>query len=148
MIAIASDHRGYKMKEEIKKYFQDHEIEYKDYGTFSEERVDYPEKAKEVALAIQEGKVEKGILICGTGLGMSIAANKFKGIRCTVCYSEDVARYAKKHNDSNILALGAEVNTISQVIEIIRVWLATEFEGERHKRRIEMIKEIENKNFK
>lgn len=148
MIAIASDHRGYKMKEEIKKYLQDHEIEYKDYGTFSEERIDYPEKAKEVALAIQEGKAKKGILICGTGLGMSIAANKFKGIRCTVCYSEDVARYAKKHNDSNILALGAEVNTISQVIEIIRVWLATEFEGERHKRRIEMIKEIENKNFK
>ena len=148
MIAIASDHRGYKMKEEIKKYLQDHDIEYKDYGTFSEERVDYPEKAREVALAIQGGKTEKGILICGTGLGMSIAANKFKGIRCTVCYSEDTARYAKKHNDSNILALGAEVNTISQAIEIIRVWLATEFEGERHKRRIEMIKEIENENFK
>lgn len=148
MIAIASDHRGYKMKEEIKKYFQDHNIEYKDYGTFSEERMDYPEKAKEVALSIQEGKSEKGILICGTGLGMSIAANKFKGIRCTVCYSEDVARYAKKHNDSNILALGAEVNTVAQVIGIIRVWLATEFEGERHKRRIEMIKEIETENFK
>ena len=79
---------------------------------------------------------------------MSIAANKFKGIRCTVCYSEDVARYAKKHNDSNILALGAEVNTVAQVIGIIRVWLATEFEGERHKRRIEMIKEIETENFK
>ena len=148
MIAIASDHRGYKMKEEIKKYFNDDGIEFKDYGTFSEERMDYPEKAKEVAQAIQGGKAEKGILICGTGLGMSIAANKFKGIRCTVCYSEEVARYAKKHNDSNILALGAEVNTISQAIEIIRVWLATEFEGERHKRRIEMIKEIENENFK
>jgi len=148
MIAIACDHRGYKMKEEILKYFKDHELEYKDYGTFSEERMDYPEKAKEVAEAIQRGDAEKGILICGTGLGMSIAANKFKGIRCTVCYSEEVARYAKTHNDSNILALGAEVNTVSQVIEIIRVWLAAEFEGERHKRRIEMIKEFEKDNLK
>ena len=147
MIAIACDHRGYKMKEEILKYFKDHKIEYKDFGTFSEERIDYPEKAKVVAQAIQNGEVEKGILICGTGLGMSIAANKFKGIRCTVCYSEEVARYAKTHNDSNILALGAEVNTVAQVIEIIRVWLAAEFEGERHKRRIEMIKEIENENL-
>ncbi len=148
MIAIACDHRGYKMKEEIKRFLDEHNISYTDYGTYSEERMDYPEKAKAVSLAIQAGKAEKGILICGTGLGMSIAANKFKGIRCTVCYSEDVARYAKKHNDSNVLALGAEVTTISQAIEIVRVWLATEFEGERHKRRVEMIKEIENTNFK
>ncbi len=148
MIAIASDHRGFKMKAEIMRYFDEHEIKYKDYGTFSEESTDYPEKAKEVALAIQKGKAEKGILICGTGLGMSIAANKFKGIRCTVCYSEDVARYARKHNNSNILALGAEVNTIPEAIEIVRIWLATEFEGERHKMRLEMIEEIENENFK
>ena len=148
MIAIACDHRGYKMKEELKRFLDEHNIIYTDYGTYSEERMDYPEKAKAVSLAIQEGKAEKGILICGTGLGMSIAANKFKGIRCTVCYNEDVARYAKKHNDSNVLALGAEVTTISQAIEIVRVWLATEFEGERHKRRVEMIKEIENTNFK
>lgn len=148
MIAIASDHRGFKMKAEIMRYLDEHNIEYKDYGTFSEESVDYPEKAKEVALAIQKGKAEKGILICGTGLGMSIAANKFKGIRCTVCYSEDVARYARKHNNSNILALGAEVNTIAEAIEIVRIWLATDFEGERHKLRLEMIEEIENENFK
>lgn len=148
MIAIASDHRGFKMKAEIMRYLDEHNIEYKDYGTFSEESVDYPEKAKDVALAIQKGKAEKGILICGTGLGMSIAANKFKGIRCTVCYSEDVARYARKHNNSNILALGAEVNTIAEAIEIVRIWLATDFEGERHKLRLEMIEEIENENFK
>lgn len=148
MIAIASDHRGFKMKAEIMRYFDEHKIEYKDYGTFSEESTDYPEKAKEVALAIQKGKAEKGILICGTGLGMSIAANKFRGIRCTVCYSEDVARYARKHNNSNILALGAEVNTVSEAIEIVRIWLATEFEGERHEMRLEMIEEIENENFK
>ena len=148
MIAIASDHRGFKMKAEIMRYFDEHKIEYKDYGTFSEESTDYPEKAKEVALAIQKGKAEKGILICGTGLGMSIAANKFKGIRCTVCYSEDVARYARKHNNSNILALGAEVNTIPEAIEIVRIWLATEFEGERHELRLEMIEEIENENLK
>ena len=148
MIAIASDHRGFKMRAEIMRYLDEHNIEYKDYGTFSEESVDYPEKAKEVALAIQKGKAEKGILICGTGLGMSIAANKFKGIRCTVCYSEDVARYARKHNNSNILALGAEVNTIAEAIEIVRIWLATDFEGERHKLRLEMIEEIENENFK
>lgn len=148
MIAIASDHRGFRMKAEIMRYLDEHKIEYKDYGTFSEERMDYPEKAKEVALAIQKGKSEKGILICGTGLGMSIAANKFRGIRCTVCYSEDVARYARKHNNSNILALGAEVNTLPEAIEIVRIWLATEFEGERHKLRLEMIEEIENENFK
>ena len=148
MIAIASDHRGFKMKAEIMRYLDEHNIEYKDYGTFSEESIDYPEKAKDVALAIQKGKAEKGILICGTGLGMSIAANKFKGIRCTVCYSEDVARYARKHNNSNILALGAEVNTIAEAIEIVRIWLATDFEGERHKLRLEMIEEIENENFK
>lgn len=148
MIVIASDHRGYKMKEEIKKYLDDNNIVYKDYGGFSEERLDYPEKAKAVALDIQNGKAEKGILICGTGLGMSIAANKFKGIRCTVCYNVETAKFARKHNDSNILSLGAEVVSISQAIEILRTWLATEFEGERHERRIDMIKEIEKENFK
>ena len=148
MIAIGSDHGGYKLKEEIKRYLDEKEIPYIDYGCMNEERVDYPNIAKEVAVSVQKGKAEKGILICGTGLGMSIAANKFKGIRCTVCYSEDVARYARKHNNSNILALGAEVNTIAEAIEIVRIWLATDFEGERHKLRLEMIEEIENENFK
>ena len=148
MIALGADHGGFKLKEEIKKYFDEIGIEYKDFGTDSEERTDYPLYAELVAKAVQKKECSAGILICKTGFGMTIVANKFRGIRCTVCYSEDVARYARRHNNSNILALGAEVNTVSEAIEIVRSWLATEFEGERHKLRLEMIEEIENENMK
>ena len=148
MIAIASDHRGFDMKGELVKYLKEKNIDFKDLGTDSMDSIDYPIKAEAVATEIQSGRATKGILICGTGLGMSIAANKFKGIRCTVCSNKELARLAKKHNDSNILALGAELNTPLQAIEILEVWLGTMFEGERHQRRISMIEEIENKNFK
>lgn len=148
MIAIASDHRGYKIKEEIKKYFDDNEIKYIDFGTNSEERTDYPKEARLVALSIQKGECKKGILICGTGLGMSIVANKFKGIRCAVCSSETTAKYSRLHNDSNILAIGASEVNSAEVIPIVKIWLETEFEGGRHAERLKMIEEIENENFK
>ena len=148
MIAIGSDHGGYKLKEEIKKYLEEKEIKYKDFGTMNEERAEYPNIATEVAKGIKSKECEKGILICRAGNGMSICANKFKGIRCTPCHNEYTAKYARLHNDSNILALGADDVTVNEAICILRMWLATEFEGGRHQERIEMIEEIENQNMK
>ena len=148
MIAIGSDHGGYKLKEELKKYMDEKEIEYKDFGTMSEESIDYPNIAKKVAMAVQSKECEKGILICRSGIGMSICANKFKGIRCTPCYKEETAKYARMHNDSNVLALGADYITTNEAICIFRMWLATEFEGGRHEERLKLIEEIENENMK
>ena len=148
MIAIGSDHGGYKLKEEIKKYLDEKEIKYKDLGCMEEESVDYPNIAKAVAKEVQNKKAEKGILICRSGLGMSICANKFKGIRCTPCHNEYTARYSRLHNDSNILAMGADDVSTSKAICILRMWLATEFEGGRHEERLRIIEEIENENMK
>ena len=148
MIAIGADHGGYKLKEEIKKYFDEQGIEYKDFGTYSEERVDYPDIAKEVSKAVQSKKCDRGILICRSGYGMSMVANKFKGIRCTPCYEETTAKFARMHNDSNVLALGADYVSTSEAICIVRMWIATEFEGGRHSERIQMIENIEKENMK
>ena len=148
MIAIGSDNGGYKLKEEIKKYLDEKEIKYKDYGTMNEEAVDYPNIAKEVAQAVQANKCDSGILICRSGIGMSITANKFKGIRCAACHDEYTAKYAKLHNNSNILAIGADDVTTNEAICILRMWLATEYEGGRHEERLKIIEEIENKNMK
>ena len=148
MIAIGSDHGGYKLKEEIKKYFEEKEIAYQDMGCMNEERVDYPNIAKEVAKKVQCKECEKGILICRSGIGMSIVANKFKGIRCTVCHDEFTAKYARLHNNGNILAIGADSVTTNEAICILRMWIATEFEGGRHTNRINLIEQIENENMK
>ena len=148
MIAIGCDHGGYKLKEEIKKYLEEKEIKYKDLGCMSEERVDYPNIAKEVAKAIQSKECEKGILICRSGIGMSMVANKFKGIRCALCHDEFTAKYSKLHNNSNILAMGADDVSTNEAICILRMWLATEFEGGRHEERLKIIEEIENENMK
>lgn len=148
MIAIGSDHGGYRLKEEIKKYLDEKEIEYKDYGCMNEESVDYPNIAKEVAKAVQSKECETGILICRSGLGMSIVANKFKGIRCAPCHNEYTAKYAKLHNNSNILAIGADDVTVNEAICILRMWIATEFEGGRHQERLDLISKIENENMK
>ena len=147
-IAIGADHGGYKLKEEIKKYLEDKQIEYKDFGTFSEERVDYPVIAKEVCKCVQNKQADLGIIICKTGYGMSIVANKFKGIRCAACYNEQSAKFAKAHNNINVLALGAEYVSTNEEICILRMILATEFEGERHNIRLKMIEEIEKENMK
>ena len=148
MIAIGSDHGGYKLKEEIKKYLDEKEIKYVDCGCISEERVDYPDIAKAVAEKVQNKECEEGIVICRSGIGMSIVANKFKGIRCTPCYNEEAAKFARMHNDANILALGAEHLNSHEAICILRIFLATKFEGGRHSERLKMIEEIENENMK
>lgn len=148
MIAIGSDHGGYQLKEEIKKYLEEKAIPYKDMGCMNEERVDYPNIAKEVAIQVQSKQCEKGILICRSGIGMSMVANKFKGIRCTLCHNEYTAKFSKLHNNSNILSIGADDVTVNEAICMIRIWLATEFEGGRHAERIKIIEEIENENMK
>ena len=148
MIAIGSDHGGYQLKEEIKKYLEEKEIPYKDLGCMNEERVEYPNIAKEVAKQVQSKECEKGILICRSGIGMSIVANKFKGIRCTPCHNEFTAKFSRLHNDGNILAMGADDVTVNEAICMIRIWLATEFEGGRHEERIKLIEEIEAENMK
>lgn len=147
-IAIASDHRGFKIKEEVKRYLAENDIECVDYGTNSEERMDYPVVAVKVAEEVQKNEDVLGVLICGTGFGMTIVANKYKGIRCTPCYDEESAKFARMHNNANVLALGAEHLTTNDAIKIIRVFLATEFAGGRHSDRLKMIEEIENKNMK
>ena len=148
MIALGSDHGGYKLKEEIKKYLDEIGIEYKDFGTNSEERCDYPEFAEKVAKAVQKKECEKGILICGTGFGVTIVANKFKGIRCASCWNEEVAKLLKGHNNANIIALPGRFINVSQAIVILRAWIATEFMGGRHSERLQMIENIENENMK
>ena len=148
MIAIGCDHGGYQLKEEIKKYLEEKQIPYKDLGCMNEERVDYPNVAKEVAKEVQAKNCEKGILICRSGIGMSMVANKFKGIRCVLCHDEFTAKYSRLHNDGNVLALGADVVSVNEAICILRMWLATEFEGGRHQERIDLIKDVEAENMK
>lgn len=144
IIAIGSDHAGYHLKEKIKKYLLENQYQVLDFGTRSEDSTDYPIFAKEVSLAVQEGKAQRGILICGTGIGMSIVANKFKGIRAALCLNEYMARMSRKHNDANILCLGDRVIGEDLAIAIVEVWLNTEFEGGRHERRVNLIKDIES----
>ena len=148
MIAIGCDHGGYKLKEEIKKYLDEIGIEYNDFGTNSEERTDYPIYAKKVAEAVSIGKCNKGILICRSGHGMVVVANKFKNVRAANFRNEEEARFAKADDDINIMTLGAENIEISEAVRIIRTWLATEFKGGRYQERIEMIEEIEKENMK
>lgn len=148
MIAIGSDHGGFKLKEEIKKYLDEKQIAYSDIGCYSEESVDYPNIAKEVALKVTNKECEYGILICRSGIGMSMVANKFKGIRCAKCNNEEEAKFSKMHNDSNVIAIGADYVSTEEAIRIIRMWIATPFEGGRHSRRVNMIADIENQNMK
>lgn len=148
MIAIGSDHGGFKVKEEIIKYLKEVGVDYIDCGCFSKESVNYPDIAKEVSKRIATGTCERGILICRSGIGMSIVANKFKGVRCAKVNSEEEAKFSRMHNNSNVLAIGADYNSIQDIIKIVRVWIATEFEGGRHKNRTDIISEIENENMK
>lgn len=148
MIALGADHGGYKIKEEIKKYFDEQGIPYKDYGTNNEERTDYPIYAKKVAEAIQKGECDKGILACRSGLGMCVAANKFKGIRCATANDEQIAKFAKLDDDINVLTIGGDYISSNKIIAIVRVWLGTEFKGGRYQERIDMINEIEKETMK
>ena len=148
MIALGSDHGGYKLKEEIKKYLDEIGLEYKDFGTHNEERCDYPEFAEKVAKAVQSKECEKGIIVCGSGFGVSIVANIFKGIRCSSCWNEDVAKLLKEHNNANVLALPGRFINVSQAIVILRTWIAAEFMAGRHSERLQMIENIEKENMK
>ena len=144
MIAIGCDHGGFELKEHIKKHLDEIGEEYKDYGTYSEESVDYPDCAAPVCKAIQDKTADKGILICGTGIGISIAANKHKGIRAALCSDVYSAKMTKQHNNANIICLGGRVTGRELPFMIVDTWLATEFEGGRHEARIEKIHKIEN----
>ena len=142
MIALGCDHGGYELKQEVIAYLEKNGLEYKDFGCYSTEAVDYPVYAKLVAKAIQSGECEKGILICGTGIGISITANKFKGIRAALCSDCLSAEATRLHNDANIVAMGARVVGPGLAIKIIDTFLNTPFSGEeRHKRRIEQIED-------
>ena len=144
MIAIGCDHGGFVLKESIISQLKEKGIEILDVGSFDGGPVDYPDIAKKVCAAIQEGKAEKGILVCGTGIGMSIAANKHKGIRAAVCSEHFSARYTRLHNDTNVLCLGARVIGPGLASELVDIFLKTPFEGGRHQTRVDKIMEIEN----
>lgn len=142
MIGLGCDHGGLNLKNEIIKYLEAQGIEYKDFGTKTSDSVDYPKYARLVANAVASGECDKGILICGTGIGISIVANKVKGIRCALCHDVFSAKATREHNDSNILAMGGRVIGPGSAIEVVKAWLGTEFSGdERHIRRINMIEE-------
>ena len=144
MIALGADHGGFCLKEAIIEYLKRNNIEYKDYGCYSEESVDYAIYAKKVADAVASGEAEKGVLCCGTGIGISIAANKVKGIRAAVVTNEFCAEMTRRHNDANILAMGGRVISPETAVKLTDIFLNTEFEGGRHERRIAQIAMIEN----
>ena len=148
MIAIGSDHGGYKLKEEIKKYLEELGIEYKDCGTYSEERTDYPIYAKKVAELVSKKQCDKGILLCRSGHGMVVVANKFKGIRAANFANEEEARFATADDDINVVTIGGDYVEVKDAICVIRTWLGTEFKGGRYQERIEMINQIEKENMK
>ena len=148
MIALGSDHCGVELKSRIIEHLTALGIQTVDCGTNSPERVDYPVYAKKVAQLVQSGKCDCGIVICGTGIGVSIAANKFRGIRCALCGNTYAARYTRMHNDANVLALGANVTAPGYALDIVDAFLGAKFEGGRHAKRIAMIAEIEEEESK
>ena len=145
-IAVGCDHVGFEYKNEIISHLIEKGIEVIDFGTNNTERTDYPIYGEAVARAVAGGNCDKGILICGTGVGISLAANKVKGIRAVVCSEPYSALLSRQHNDTNVLAIGARVVGISLVFMIVDSWLSGEFEGGRHLNRVKMIGEIENKD--
>ncbi|MBO4793170.1 MAG: ribose 5-phosphate isomerase B, partial [Deltaproteobacteria bacterium] len=143
MLAIASDHGGLGLKNIIGEWLAQRGIDYEDMGTFNEESVDYPDYGVLVAKAVLEGRAERGILVCGTGIGMSIVANKFPGIRAALVHDEFTAKMAGEHNNANILVLGGRVLEASHACELVQIWLNTPFAGGRHQRRLDKIAALE-----
>ena len=142
-VALASDHRGYELKERVKGFLAQLGHEPLDFGTHSPESCDYPDCVIKAAEAVAKGEAERGIVICGTGLGASIAANKVRGVRAARCVSIYDAEMARRHNDANVLALGADTLQPGYALHLVRAFLETEFEGGRHKRRVDKIAEYE-----
>jgi ribose 5-phosphate isomerase B len=146
-IAIASDHAGFEEKKCLKPVLDEMGIQYEDLGAFSEESVDYPDYARKVAEEVARGKVEQGLLVCGSGTGMAIAANKVPGVRAAVAWSEETARLAREHNDANVLSLGARTTAPEELPKIVRAWFNAKFAGGRHALRVDKIREIEQDEF-
>ena len=144
MIALGCDHGGLALKNAVKQYLEENQIPYRDFGTMTEDSIDYAPVAVQVARSVAGGESEKGILCCGTGIGMSLAANKVKGLRASVCTDAFCAEMTRRHNNSNILCMGGRVITPEQAVELTRIYLATPFDGGRHERRVNQIAEIEN----
>jgi len=138
-IAVASDHGGFKLKEEVKAHLLERNFEVLDLGTNSEDSVDYPAFGKACGEAVASGQADVGIVVCGTGIGISIAANKVKGVRCGLCTSVEMATLTKQHNNANVLALGGRTTETGLAMQIVDAWLDTEFEGGRHQRRVDML---------
>ncbi len=144
-ISIGCDHAGFELKERVKRLLQDAHYQVQDEGTFNCDSVDYPDFAASVARKVSQGRSQRGILICGTGIGMSITANKLAEVRAALCHSVETARLSRQHNDSNVLAIGARVLETDLALEIVQEWLTTEFDAGRHQERLEKIRLLENK---
>src|SRR6476660_2272356 len=142
-IALASDHAGYAEKERLKGLLGELGVDFDDLGTLSEESVDYPDYARKVAEQVAQGRVEQGVLVCGSGTGMAITANKVPGVRAAVAWSEETARLARQHNDANVLAIGARTTPEGDIPRIVRAWFETAFEGGRHANRVQKISALE-----
>jgi ribose 5-phosphate isomerase B len=147
-IALGCDHGGLKLKEIVKEFFVQGNYHFDDFGTFNEESVDYPDFAEKVAEAVASGAYDRGILICGTGIGIGIAANKVPGIRAALCHDVFSARASREHNDANVLTMGERVIGPGLALEIVKTWLTTDFAGGRHARRVEKIKKLEEKHLR
>jgi ribose 5-phosphate isomerase B len=144
-IAIGSDHAGFEDKEKVKKQLDELGFEYEDVGTNSTESVDYPIYAQKVAEKVANGEVEQGLLICGSGNGMQIAANKIRGVRAALAWNEETARLARQHNDANVLSVPARMISPEEVSKVVKSYLEAKFEGGRHQRRVEEISELEKR---
>lgn len=146
-IAIASDHAGFEEKERLKPLLTELGIQFEDLGTGSEASVDYPDYARKVGDEVRSGHVDQGLLVCGSGTGMAIAANKVPGVRAAVAWNEETARLAREHNDANVLALGARTTPAGTIPGIVRAWFNAKFDAGRHERRVEKITEIEKEEL-
>ena len=142
-IALAADHAGYEEKEKIKQTLDELGVQYEDMGTASTDSVDYPDYARKVGEAVSSGAFEQGLLVCGSGTGMAIAANKIHGVRAAVAWNEDIARLAREHNDANVLSLPARFMSPDEAVKVVKAWFAAGFEGGRHAKRVEKITELE-----
>lgn len=142
-IAIAADHAGYEEKENIKKTLDEIGVEYTDMGTNSPDSVDYPDYARKVGEAVACGEYDQGLLVCGSGTGMAISANKVKGIRAAVAWNDETASLARRHNNANVLAIGARTTPAGTIPDVVKAWFSSDFEGGRHANRVDKISQIE-----
>lgn len=144
IIPIASDHAGFELKEKVIKFLSSKNIDTKDFGTYSRDSVDYPDFAHKVGSAINKGEYKRGIVICGSGNGVQMTVNKYPGVRCALCWNEEIASLARQHNDANILSLPARFIPEELALKIVDIFLNTDFEGGRHQRRVEKINKLQS----